>query len=74
MNLTEKAKSKKVKRSKETIITNEQIDLAKAWSKDEISHSQVMFALKRTSSMYGYVKLAFFMREAVRKGNLVWKK
>ena len=53
--------------------TDEHIDLALAWAKDEIRHSQVSHALGRTRQNVQSL-LSILLREAVRSGKLVTPK
>jgi hypothetical protein len=68
--LLEKAKATP-SRERKMVVSEEVIELALAWARDEISLVQATVALKGTrGKMTAYVNLARGLREAIRKGIL----
>ena len=71
--LLEKAQKAKVKRSGPIEITQEHIDLALAWARGEITHTQVVKALMKKGAnanyrgMAIYITLARALREYINK-------
>lgn len=72
MTLLEKAKNSKCAQRTPTNITKEHIDLAIAWTKDEVTFRQVLWALfeNPNANTQGYVLVARALREAMRQGLL----
>lgn len=53
--------------------TDEQIDLALAWLKGDITYTQALAALGRASTMSAYVMFARALRQAYTEGKLTIK-
>lgn len=67
--LLEKAKKVKAKRSKPREITKEHVELALAWAREEITHTQVARALGGDETYRGlaiYVTLARSLKKYIR--------
>lgn len=74
MTLTEKAKTHKFKDRATRNPTQDEIDLAIAWAKDEITYSQASFAVTEgRSQMQVYVLIARALRQAFREGKITTK-
>ena len=68
--LLEKAKAVKMGR-RDTIITDEHVELALAWIRDEVNLSQINVALKKSRQSGNVLyKMATSLREAHRQGKI----
>lgn len=67
--LLEIAKARTPKERRNMDITDQHIELAIAWAKDEITYSQVLAALfgNNKGTMQAYVVLARALREGIRR-------
>ena len=70
--LLDNAKSHTKKSKRNMDITEQHMELAIAWAKDEINYAQTLHALfgDRKGTMQAYVMLARSLREAIRLGKL----
>lgn len=77
MSMLEQALSHSKPRSHKGQVSDELVELALAWAKDEISYTQAQYAYNKskgiegTGGMTAYVALARALREAVKRGKLV---
>jgi len=74
--LLEQVKSKKGSKRQPPEITNEHIEVALAWLKDEVTRSQMskVFSPKASNSGNILYKVALWLQEAYKKGKLEIKK
>lgn len=67
MNLIEKAKEKKNNKLK-VGAPQEEVELAVAWLKGDVTIGQVGYALDLRSGVFPYSRLSYLIREAYRLG------
>jgi hypothetical protein len=70
MTLLEKAKKFRRTKRWETDISDEKIELALAWLKDEVSTSQVSYTIRGYATGSIVYQLAIWLRHARRQGRL----
>ena len=69
--LLELAKEHKTKKINRADATDEEIDLAIAWAKDELQAKQIAYVLNIDPNLGSfYLQMSLFLREAVRRGKL----
>lgn len=72
--LLERAKKVRIGRSKTKVFTAEEIELAIAWLRGEVTLMQVARALKINANNDAYIPLARAIRQALEEGIISIKK
>lgn len=68
--LLQKAKKQKSDATKMTVITDEHIELALAWCRDEVTYTQVNLALAHNSQTQTYITLARALKKHFKESNV----